>query len=163
MRSTFDLAPMSPTIRWLTILLCLLPPAFAFAALAGARALWLPASLLLLLYAVVWLCARPRRFEAAAGSLDVVFPTWRRSVNDVEGARLVTTRELTDRYGWMLRVGVGGLWGGFGWLWTSRGGWIEFYISRTDGFVLVERRQGRPVLVTPDDAHGLAAAIAQRA
>jgi hypothetical protein len=163
MRRSFDLAPMSPLILWLTAGLALLPLAFAVAALTGARALWIPTLLLVLLYAAVWLCARPRRFEADAGSLDVVFPTWVRSVPDVVGARTVTARELRDTCGVMLRIGVGGLWGGFGWLWSSRRGLIEFYISRTDGFVILERRAGRPLLITPDDPGGLVNVVAPHA
>ena len=49
------------------------------------------------------------------------------------------------------RIGVGGLWGGFGWLWTRGRGMVEFYVSRTDGLVIVERRGGRALLFTPQD------------
>lgn len=49
-----------------------------------------------------------------------------------------------------MRVGVGGLWGGFGWLWTQRQGALEFYISRSTGLVLLERPAGRSLLITPD-------------
>ena len=160
MRRSFDLAPMSPLILWLTVALWLLPVGFAVAALAGARVLWVPVLLLLVLYAAVWLVARPRSFEAAAGVIDIRFPIWTRSLEDVVGSRVVTTPELRETFGLMLRVGVGGLWGGFGWLWTSRRGLIEFYISRTEGFVILERGQGRPLLITPDDPGGLASVVA---
>jgi hypothetical protein len=163
MRRSFDLAPMSALIRWLTVVLLALPAAFALAALAGTRLLWAPALLLALTYAAVWLLARPTRFEADAGAIDVCFPAWTRSVRDVASARLVGLQELRDTFGVMLRIGVGGLWGGFGWLWTSRRGLVEFYVSRTDGIVLLERRQGRPLLVTPHDPGGLAATVAPRA
>ena len=48
-----------------------------------------------------------------------------------------------------MRVGAGGLWGGFGWLWTQRRGIVQMYISRTDGFVWIERVGDRPWLITP--------------
>lgn len=155
MRRTFALAPMSPPFWWLTLGLCLLPAALGLAALTGARMLAVPALLLLLLYGAVWAFARPRLFAAAPGLLDIVFPAWRRSTADVTSASLITTREFQETFGWAMRIGVGGLWGGFGWLWTSRRGLIEFYISRTDAFVVVERRAGRTLLLTPDDPDGM--------
>lgn len=159
MRRSFELAPMSPLIRSLTYVLCAVPIAFVVGALSGATFLWVPAVLLGLTFAAVWLAARPRRFEAAAGAIDVVFPTWTRSVHDVVGARLYDARELRATYGLLMRIGVGGLWGGFGWLWSPRQGRIEFYISRTDGFVMIERRGGRPMLVTPVDPARLVAVL----
>jgi hypothetical protein len=48
-----------------------------------------------------------------------------------------------------MRIGAGGLWGGFGWLYTRRG-LVDLYVSRTDRFVLVRRRAGRPLLLTPE-------------
>ncbi|HET9316867.1 MAG TPA: hypothetical protein VFQ51_14840 [Vicinamibacteria bacterium] len=160
MRRTFDLAPMSTAIRWLTIGLLCLPAAFALAAaFAGQRALWVPALLLAIVYALVWLFARPTRFDVDAGAIAIDFPAWTRSVHDVTSARLITVAELRQLLGFPLRIGVGGLWGGFGWLWTSRRGLVEFYISRADGLVLLERRQGRSLLVTPDDPDGFVSTI----
>jgi hypothetical protein len=57
------------------------------------------------------------------------------------------------------RIGVGGLWGGFGWLWTTRRGLVEFYVSRADGMVLIERRGARPLLITPADPEKLLRAL----
>jgi hypothetical protein len=50
-----------------------------------------------------------------------------------------------------MRIGVGGLWGGFGWLWTAKKGFLEFYISRAEGLILIELRQGNPLLITPEN------------
>ena len=158
MRRSFPLAPMSGLIKAITIVMCAIPAALAAGTLSGVRVLWLPAALVSLLIAAVWLVARPQRFEAGPGAIDIVFPTWRRALGDVASARLHDARELRATYGFLVRVGVGGLWGGFGWLWSPRGT-IEFYISRTDGFVLIERRGGRPLLVTPDDPAGLVATL----
>lgn len=157
-RRSYALAPMSGLIKTITVAMCAVPVGFAAGTLAGARFLWLPAALVGVLIAAVWLFARPQRFEAGPGAIDIVFPTWRRALVDVASARLHDARELRATYGFLLRIGVGGLWGGFGWLWSPRGA-IEFYISRTDGFVLIERRGGRPLLVTPDDPAGLLATL----
>jgi hypothetical protein len=50
-------------------------------------------------------------------------------------------------------------WGGFGLLWTSRGGLVDFYISRTDRIVIVERKSGRPLLITPERPEQFVAAL----
>jgi hypothetical protein len=42
-----------------------------------------------------------------------------------------------------LRIGVGGLWGVFGWLWTRRG-LVEVYVSRTDGWCSWSAGRGVP-------------------
>jgi hypothetical protein len=149
---------MSGLIKSITVVMCAIPVAFVVGALAGAPFLWIPATLVALLIAAVWLFARPQRFEAHGGAIDIVFPTWRRTIADVASARRHDARELRATYGFLTRIGVGGLWGGFGWLWSPRGT-IEFYVSRTDGFVLVERRGGRPLLVTPDDPAAFVAAL----
>jgi hypothetical protein len=152
---------MSGLIKAITVVFCAIPVAFVAGALAGASFLWIPAMLLALTVAPVFLLARPGRFEAGPGSIDMVFPLWRRSVSDVTSARLHDARELRATYGLLMRIGVGGLWGGFGWLWSPRGR-IEFYVSRTDGFVWIERRSGLPLLVTPDDPAGLVATLNAR-
>jgi hypothetical protein len=44
-------------------------------------------------------------------------------------------------------------------LWTSRGGLVDFYISRTDRIVIVERKSGRPLLITPERPEQFVAAL----
>lgn len=154
---------MSTGIRWLTTVFLLLPVGFAVAVLAGGnRALLLPAVLLAGLDFLTWFVARPTRFEVGRDVLMVIFPAWRRTVRAGDGlaARMLGFKEFRQEYGTPLRIGVGGLWGGFGWLWTSRRGLVEFYISRTDGFVLVERGRGRPLLITPENPEMMVEALA---
>lgn len=52
-----------------------------------------------------------------------------------------------------------GLWGGFGWLGMSRRGFVDVYVSRTNGIVLVERRTGRDLLITPERPGEFVAAL----
>ena len=40
---------------------------------------------------------------------------------------------------------------GVGWLWTSRRGIVQMYISGRDRFVWIERTNGRPWLITPEE------------
>lgn len=49
-----------------------------------------------------------------------------------------------------MRIGVGGLFGGFGYLWTTNRGMVEFYITRQDQFVLIDLRKGKSLLLSVD-------------
>ena len=115
------------------------------------------------LYAWIWLRWRPSGFEVSADGLTIRFPLGRRQVvaRDIASVRVLAVATFREEFGLALRIGVGGLWGGFGWLWTSQRGLVEFYISRLDGFVLVERRAGRPLLVTPQSPEELVDALSE--
>jgi hypothetical protein len=85
-------------------------------------------------------------------ALEVVWPLKRQTLErgEISAVRLLTREELRREIGWGLRIGAGGLWGGFGWLWTTRRGMVRMYISRIDRFVWIECRTGRPWLITPE-------------
>lgn len=160
---SFPLAPMSRVIAFLTVALWALPVLFLVLAAAGAAHWFLGATGVGLgvLFGAIWLWWRPARFVLGAAGLEVRFPGRQMTVpaGDVTGVRTLAAADFRREFGFALRVGVGGLWGGFGWLWTRRGGWVEFYISRTDGFVLVERRDGTPLLLTPEDPEDFVEAL----
>lgn len=161
MRS-FPLAPMSPLVRALTLLLLTLPFVFLLASLFGAPGVLAAAGALLgSLYAAVWAWLRPSSFEVGEGRLDLIFPARHRhyDLTEIATCRALSAAECRGELGFSLRVGVGGLWGGFGRLWTSRRGWVDFFVSATDRFVLVDRREARPLLLTPADCDGLVAAL----
>jgi len=163
MTRSFALAPMSRGIRLLTGALLAIPVVFlALAWLVPALSVFAAlAAAIVALYAAIWLWWRPSSFDVDAFGFEIRFPAGRRSVLNptVAAVRLLTAPELYAEVGLALRVGVGGLWGGFGWLWTQRRGFVEFYVSRLDGLVWIERREGRPLLVTPSDPAGFAGAI----
>jgi hypothetical protein len=161
--TTFALAPMSRGIAALTALLLALPVALVAAGLVLPHLLGLAAVGVFVAasYAGVWVWWRPTAFEVGAEGLRIRFPGRTRSIptHDLAGARTLTGRAFRDEAGLALRIGAGGLWGGFGWLWTRRRGLLEFYVSRTDGFVWIERRTGRPLLLTPDDPERMLRAL----
>jgi len=107
---------------------------------------------LLLLYGMVWVGFRPSRFLITANQLTLTFPARQRSfpLEDLGEAQLLSEGEFRQKFGWAMRIGVGGLWGGFGWLYTGQKGMLEFYVSRSDGLVWIERRSGNDLLLTPD-------------
>lgn len=153
----FRLAPMSRVIRWLTIVLFLIPVGF----LAAGSPIAFVGMFVALLYAAVWLLWRPTGFALDPGELVVVFPLRKKRtpLARVTGARAMDGKTAQDLMGFALRVGVGGLWGGFGWLRTAKRGWVEFYVSRTDGFVWIDREGQAPLLITPATPDAFVAAL----
>jgi hypothetical protein len=143
---SFNLAPMSKLILVLTIWLCAIPVAFVFSPLllpVGAA--------MCLLYAAIWLIGRPLRFEITPRDLVIVWPVRQRSIprSDIVRVRLMKKNDLKKEIRWGARVGAGGLWGGFGRAYTNKG-WMELWVSREDWSVFVERKNGIPLILTPD-------------
>ena len=140
-------------MRATTVLLLGLPALFGWLGLAleGAIGFVGLAVLLLFLYALIWLVFRPTRFEIDDHALHLIWPVFRQSVprHDVVRVRRVTRNDVYASFGWCLRIGAGGFGGGFGRLWTSKAGLVDLWVSRLDGWVLIERRANKPILVTP--------------
>jgi len=123
------------------------------AAVAGAI---LPGTICLLvvvLFVCIWVFMRPSRFELSRGGLEIVWPgrTSRIPMGDIAGVEILSRADFSRRFGRGMRVGAGGLFGGFGLLMTTRGPTMSFYISRVDRFVLVSRVSARNLLITPED------------
>lgn len=163
-RTSFPLAPMGPGIRALSLVLVLLGVGFVVLSRVDARVAWLPAALLLGLAASVWLFFRPARFRLERGVLVLEYPVRakRIALGGLAAAELITSAGFKARFRWALRVGVGGLFGGFGWLRTAHG-WVEMDISRTDGMVLLTFTGRSPMLLTPEDPEVFIEAVLQAA
>jgi hypothetical protein len=149
---SFRLAPMSAAIRVLTAVLLTIPAGLLAAAGVGYRPLAYPALMMIAIYCWVWLRFRPTHFRVRPEGVEVVWPLKRRLIprRDISSVQLIDLRGLKREIGWGVRVGAGGLWGGFGWLWTTRCGVVQMYISRADGMVWIERAGDRPWLITPE-------------
>lgn len=158
---SFRLALMSPQILTITTVLLVLPLALFSGALFGGHFLAVPALLVVGIYVWVWLRFRPRRFVVHERSLEVIWPMKRRTIPraDISSVRLLDREELGQEIGSGFRVGAGGLWGGFGWLWTKRRGIVQMYVSRNDIFVWIERKSGRPWLITPEQPENFVRAL----
>jgi hypothetical protein len=161
-RMTFRLAPMCRVIRALTLIMLLLPVVLAIAA-AGARPLLIPALFLILIYGWVWTRFRPTRFVVRPDAVEVIWPLRRRELrrDEIFAVRLLSPEELKQEVGKGMRVGAGGLWGGFGWLWSSWRGVVQMYVSRLDGYVWIERGTERPWLITPDRPEAFVRALSR--
>ncbi|MDX1376739.1 MAG: PH domain-containing protein [Burkholderiales bacterium] len=156
---------MSRFIRALTIALFALPVIFIASGLAGRAPLLAPGVLLAVAYLWVWLRMRPSRFVVHANAIEVIWPLRRRRVAraSIQAARVIDTAELRSMVGACARVGAGGLWGGFGWLWTQHRGIVQMYVSRSDGMVWIERGAERPWLVTPESPEAFVRALGDTA
>lgn len=163
-RTTFPLAPMGLGIRAFSLVLVLLGVGFLVLARFDARVAWLPAALLLGLAALVWLFFRPARFRLERGALVLDYPlrAKRIALAGLHTAERITPADFKARFRWALRVGVGGLFGGFGWLRTGEG-WVEMDIARTDGMVLLTFTGRAPMLLTPEDPEAFVEAVQQAA
>lgn len=165
MRESFSLARMSPLIRGVTVFVLGLPALIGSIGFCAGRrvdgiVLVAPA-LLIAVYVVVWLYSRPTRFEVGPTDLQIVWPIRRRRIawREISSLRLIDSRQLKTDFGFTIRVGVGGLWGVFGWLAGPRAGLIDVYVSRLDGWVVIERVSGRPLIISPDRPDEFARAI----
>ncbi len=149
---TFPLAEMSGDIRILTMICLALPAGMAMGVLLGARALLMPAILCLPIYGWVWLLFRPTMFVIHPDSIEIVWPLKRRKIarESIVEVRMMNWKDLKREVGSCMRVGAGGLWGGFGWLWTQRRGIVQMYLSRTNNLVWLERGSERPWLISPE-------------
>ena len=160
----FPLAPMSGDIRALTAIAWVAPLGLILGAMLARGpvrgVLLVVSALVVVTYASVWLFWRPTAFEVDRSGLRIVWPLRARTIPAREVAEaVVLSREAFRRdFGWGMRIGAGGLWGGFGWLYTSKG-LLGLYVSRTDRVVLVRLRTGRPLLVTPEGDERFVAAL----
>lgn len=164
----FRLARMSRLVAALTAALLSVPAGIAAvgARTGGASLGFLVAGALVASYAFTWLYMRPTAFVVGEEGLDVAWPARRRRIawDDVLGASETRPADLASEFGTLLRVGVGGLWGGFGLAWSSRGRHLALYVSRhADGLVLVRCRRARSLLITPERPAEFAAAVTARA
>lgn len=149
---TYRIAGMSRSLWWLSAFLLAIPVALLLAVLIGSQVLLIPLALVTVIYAWVWLRFRPTCFAIHPDTIEIIWPLKRRTIPraSVESARIIRAAELKHEVGWGVRVGAGGLWGGFGWLWTQRRGIVQMYVSRLDEFVWIERGRERPWLITPE-------------
>lgn len=152
MSASFPLAPMDGLVRGLTAVMLLLPVVFLGAALVQPPVA-LVALALGVLYAGIWLFLRPGEFRLDEAGLHVVRPLRASAVpwSSITGAEQLDRAGFKERYRWAMRVGAGGLWGGFG-LAVTGGPTFQLYVSRVDRYVVVHTKPGtRPLLLTPSE------------
>jgi hypothetical protein len=152
-------------MRALTVVLLALPLGFLVLTALWTPLLLGPAVFILAIYAWIWLRYRPSTFVVHPWTLEVTWPLKRREIlrDDISTVRAIDRQTLRRETGWGMRVGAGGLFGAFGYLWTTNRGLVRMYISRTDRFVWIECKSDRPWLITPDQPDAFVRALSVRA
>lgn len=109
----------------------------------------------------VWVFYKPTRVVVDDDELEIQFPMRTIAVSraEISGARVLARSQFRETLGFALRVGVGGLFGVFGFLWSNKLGWVTIYVTSTDNWVLIQRRGAGPLILTPKDADGLVRAL----
>ncbi len=75
---------------------------------------------------------------------------------EISTVRIVGKEEIK----WTFRVfGVGGLFGYYGLFYNSNIGWMIWYASQRNNYVLVELQNGKKVILTPDNPEEFIAAL----
>lgn len=159
----YRLAPMKGLLLWVTVVVLPLPLLIGWAgSSSGTGLMWVPAIFIGLVYLFVWVYMRPTAFELTPTSLDIVWPVRRQStpMSAIESVESLSGTEFRKRYGFGYRIGAGGLWGGFG-LFKTKTVTFQFYISQMDNYLLIERSNDRPLLITPENPDLFAAALTQ--
>lgn len=122
------------------------------------------AGLMFAMYVFIWLWLRPTAFVVEPDGLAIEWPVRRRRIDAaaVVGARVLDREQLRRELGRILRIGAGGLGGGFGLARTARG-LVELWVSRTDWMVFVECTGRRSLLITPEDPERFVSDLVHRA
>ncbi len=145
---------MAGLILWLTVLVLPLPLVMLWLGSMAGGAMII-AAFVAAVYLFIWLYMRPTWFNVSADGLEIEWPMRRANfpASDIERVEEFTFRAFREQFGWGMRIGAGGLWGGFGLL-KTRSVTFRFYISRLDRFVVIWRNSDRPLMLTPADPTG---------
>lgn len=161
----FPVARMSPVILGLTLLLLPLPALFLWIGCFG-RGPQGPVMLgtgvfIAAIYGWIWALMRPARYELGPSELVLASPLRRIRIprHDLAGAQIYDLPGFRAEFGNMIRVGAGGLFGTFGWLWNRKSGRMDCYVTNLGPWVVVRRRTGRAIILSPADPESFAAAI----
>lgn len=159
---------MDSLLRVLTWICLAVPVVLAIAAmqapLPARTALFAVTGAMVVTYAAVWFAMRPKEFVVESDGLTIQWPVRRRRIDRaaITAARVLDRPQLRQELGRILRIGAGGLGGGFGWASTARGV-VELWVSRTDWMVLVECTGRRSLLITPEDPERFVAELVRPA
>lgn len=127
---------------------------------SAGLALLIIAAAVALVLALLVCVYRPSRLEVSHLGVRIAWPLRSRLIRpeDIESVE----RADRDRTGRVYRAfGMGGLFGTFGLCRSKQLGFVDTYVTRRTGAVLISRREGRgrPLLITPDRPDDFIAAV----
>jgi hypothetical protein len=159
----FPLAPWGKGIWIITVLsvgvLIVLAGAFLYRGVAngpesGGSALYFVLSGALVVLILLLLVFAPRKYVVTPTSLVVsrLGPKVRIGFEQIESVELLADRSML--HGVIRVMGVGGVFGCYGLFCNWKSGTFRAYVTRTEGLVLIRRKKGDPVLLSPCDPAG---------
>ncbi len=152
--SIYITPPMSGAIKIITYIIWTVPFLLVYLAVAKDEStLFTVAIFFILLMTWVWLWMRPTHYMLDSKALTIVWPLRKYVMlkSSISGVRILDKKQIKEELGLAIRIGVGGLFGGFGLLWTRKRGLIRFYITRLDDFIMIDRLADRSLLISVDD------------
>jgi hypothetical protein len=111
----------------------------------------LPLAILLIIIYLLCFYLKPIRYEIREDEIIIrrLIKSVRISRSDVESLKLLDKSELR---GTVRTFGVGGLFGWYGKFANSQLGDMTWYVTRRDKIVLINTRDGKKILISPDEA-----------
>lgn len=163
----FPVAAMDGLLSLGAVLVVSLPMvAFVLAAWIPQRADLLGAvgSVLVVVFAGLWLFGRPSQLEVTDDALVLRFPmhTLVLPRSHITGVEVFEGRSFLREHSSPIRLAASALWGGFDRLWGPARAY-EAYLSRRSDLVVVSLTGRRPLLLSPADPAGLARALTHQA
>lgn len=147
----------------LLVLMAVMAVGFTIAAVLAPEAwLGIPVAVFIaIVVAGVWCYGRPSEFMLTNDCLRIRFPIRTRQVPLAE---IVQAGPITKAdAGFVLRLwGAGGLWGGFGLMWSRTLRTFDAYVSNLHRMVRIERRNARPLVISVDDPDAFVADLQSR-
>jgi len=114
----------------------------------------LPLAILLLVIYLICILLKPLGYEISEDELIIRRPIKSVRINrsDIESLELKDKSALT---GTIRTFGVGGLFGWYGKFANSQLGDMTWYVTRRDKLVLIIKKDGKKIMISPDEAEGL--------
>jgi hypothetical protein len=111
----------------------------------------LPLAILLMIILLICMLLKPLNYEITENELIIrrLIKSVRIDRSDIESLKLLDKSELK---GTVRTFGVGGLFGWYGKFANSQLGDMTWYVTRRDKPVLILKKDGKKILISPDEA-----------
>ena len=118
----------------------------------------LPLAILLIIIYLICFYLKPLRYEINEDEIIIrrLVKSVRISRSDIESLQLLDRSELK---GTVRTFGVGGLFGWYGKFANSQLGDMTWYVTRRDKIVLINAKDGKKILISPDEAENFVEAL----
>lgn len=118
----------------------------------------LPIAILLMIIYLICMLLKPLNYEIIEDNLIIrrLIKSVRINRSDIESLELI---DKTSLAGTIRSFGVGGLFGWYGKFANSKLGDMTWYVTRRDKLVLIIKKDGKKILISPDEAEAFVSAF----